>query len=61
MDLKKGGLITTFHKEFRDGVFDLTGKAFTPLHMIEDPLIRPGRDVQEDKAQPIGLPHNNPP
>ena len=39
LDCKKGGLVTARHNELRDGVADLAGKAFTPAHVLDDPLI----------------------
>ena len=39
LDCKKGGLVTARHNEFRDRVEDLAGKAFTPSHVRDDPLI----------------------
>ena len=39
LDCKKGGLVTARHNELRDGVADLAGKAFTPAHVPNDPLI----------------------
>ena len=45
LDFKKGGLIITCHNNLRDGVANLSGKAFTPSHVRHDPLIHPGRTV----------------
>ena len=39
LDCKRGGLVTAHHNELRDGVADLAGKAFTPSHIRDDPLI----------------------
>ena len=39
LECKKGGLVTASHNELRDGVADLAGKAFTPSHGRNDPLI----------------------
>ena len=39
LDCKKSILITNRHNYLRDGVADLTGKAFTPLHVRNNPLI----------------------
>ena len=39
LDCKKGGLITVCHNELRGGVADLTGKAFTPVHVCDNPKI----------------------
>ena len=47
---KKGRLITTFHTDLRDGVAELSGKAFTPSHMNYDHLIHPVHAVREGKA-----------
>ena len=38
-DCKKGILFTTHHKELCDGVYELTGKAFTPSHLCENSLM----------------------
>ena len=40
------------HNELRDGVADLAGKAFTPSHVRNDPLIFTGRAVKRTKATP---------
>ena len=39
LDCKRGGLVTARHNELRDGVTDLAGKAFTPSHVRNNPLI----------------------
>ena len=52
LDCKKGGLITAHHNEIRDGVADLAGKAFTPTHVRDDPLIFSGRAVKRTNAEP---------
>ena len=39
LDCKKGGLVTSRHNKLRDGVSDLAGKAFTPSHVHNNPLI----------------------
>ena len=39
LNCKKGGLVTARHNELREGVADLAGKAFTPAHVRDDPLI----------------------
>ena len=54
LDCKKGGLVTAHHNELRDGVADLAGKAFTPSHVRDDPLIYSGRAVKRTKAAPAG-------
>ena len=40
------------HNELHDGVADLAGKAFTPSHVRDDPLIYSGRAVKRMKATP---------
>ena len=52
LDSKKGGLVTARHNELRDGVVDLAGKAFTPSHVRDDPLMYSGRAVKRTKAAP---------
>ena len=42
LDCKMGGLVTARHNEPRDGVVDLAGKAFTPSHVRNGPLIFAG-------------------
>ena len=42
------------HNELRDGVADLSGKAFTPSHVHDDPLIYQGCAVKRTKAKPAG-------
>ena len=49
-----GGLVMARHNELRDGVADLTGKAFTPSHMRNVPLIYSSRAVKKTKAAPAG-------
>ena len=39
LDFKKGCLVTERHNELLDGVADLSGKAFTPAHVRDNPLI----------------------
>ena len=39
LDCKKGVLIKARHNELCDGVANLAGKAFTPSHVCDDPLI----------------------
>ena len=53
-----GGLVTARHNELRDGVADLAGKAFTPSHVHNDPLIYSGRAVKRTKATPTGASGN---
>ena len=54
--LQKGGLITTHQNELYYGVANLAGKAFTPLHVHDDPLIYPGHAVREGKDLTKNLP-----
>ena len=54
LDCKRGGLVTARHNELRDGFADLAGKAFTPSHVRDDPLIFAGRSVKRTKAKPDG-------
>ena len=54
LDCKKGGLITACHNELRDGVADLAGKAFTPAHVRDDPLIYSGRAMSRTKPKLAG-------
>ena len=35
--MQKGGLVTARHKELRDGLADLAGKAFNPLPRARRP------------------------
>ena len=61
LDCKKCGLITTRHNKIHDGVDDLSVKAFTPLHVRDDPLIHTGCAVQEVNAHTtVTLPTNSP-
>ena len=39
--------------EIRDGVIDLAGKAFTPAHVRDNPLIFAGRAMNRTKATPV--------
>ena len=50
-----------FHNELRDGVVELAGKSFTPLHVHKDPLIHPGRAFLEIESHTMGSFNNNPP
>ena len=45
LTVKKGGLVTARYNKLRDGVADLAGKAFTPSHVRNDPLMYSGCDV----------------
>ena len=47
-------MVTACHNELRDAVSDLDGKAFTPSHVRDDPLILPGRAVKRTKTTPAG-------
>ena len=54
------------HNELRDGVADLSGKAFTPSHVHDEPLIFAGCAVKRTKANPdrtkgTTVPDNTPP
>ena len=51
LECKKGGLVTARHNELRDGVADLAGKAFTPAHMRDNPLIYSGRAMSRTKPK----------
>ena len=46
LEFKKGGLITARHNKIFNGVADLSGKAFTPVHMLDDPKISTGIDMR---------------
>ena len=39
LDCKRVSLVTARHNEIHDGVADLVGKAFTPSHVHDNPLI----------------------
>ena len=54
LDCKKGGLVTARHNELRDGVADLAGKAFTPAHVRDDPLIYSGCAMSRTNTKPAG-------
>ena len=60
LDCKKGGLVTARHNELRDGVSDLAGKAFTPSHVRDNPLIYSGRAMSRTKPMPAGSTKTNP-
>ena len=49
-----GRPVTARHNELQDGVADLAGKAFTPFHVRNDPLIFVGCVVKRPKAKPAG-------
>ena len=52
LDYKRGSLITARHNMLCDGVADLSGKAFTPSHVCNDPLIFAGCAVKRPKSNP---------
>ena len=52
LDCKKVGLVTARHNELCDGVSDLSGKAFTPSLVRDDPIIYSDRSVKRTKATP---------
>ena len=58
-DCKKDGLVTARHNELRDGVAELAGKAFTPSHVRNNPLIYSGCAVKRTKATPAGASGKN--
>ena len=60
LDCKKGGLVTARHNELRDGVADLAGKAFTPSHVRDNPLIYSVRAMSRKKPIPAGSDITNP-
>ena len=45
LDCKKGSILTARHNKLHDGVSDLTAKAFTPVHVRDDPKIFTGCDM----------------
>ena len=51
LDCNKVGLITARHNNLRYGVSDLSGKAFTPTHVRDDPKTFTGRIVQGGGVQ----------
>ena len=60
LDCKKGGLVIVRHNELRDGVADLAGKAFTPSHVRDNPLIYSGRAMSRTNPMPAGSNNTNP-
>ena len=58
LNCKKGGLIKTRQNKLRDGVANLAGKAFTPTHVRDNPIIFTGYAVcgGEAKAKGKGTP-----
>ena len=59
LDCKKGGLVTARHNELREEVADLAGKAFTPSHVRDNPLIYSGRAVNRTNTPPAGAGGNS--
>ena len=49
---KRGGLVTARHNELRDVVANLAGRAFTPSHVRNDPVIYQGCAMTRSKAHP---------
>ena len=45
LDCKNGGLVMECHNELRDGVSNVAGKAFTPAHLRDDPILFTGQAV----------------
>ena len=54
LDCKKGSLVTAWNNDISDEVADLTGKAFTSMHVHNDPLIFTSCAAQRLKAHPDG-------
>ena len=54
LDCKNSGLITARHSKLCDGVADLAGKAFTPMHVRDDPKIFIGRDMRGGESKEKG-------
>ena len=54
LDCKKGGLIMGRHNEFCDGVDELSGKAFNPVHVSNNPKIFTSCAVQGGKTKAKG-------
>ena len=52
--LQESWLVTARHNELCDRVADLAGRAFTPSHVRNDPLIYQGCAVTRSKSQPDG-------
>ena len=52
LEFSKGGLIVVHHNELRDGLANLSGKAFTPAHMRDDPKFFTGHAVRGGRAKP---------
>ena len=60
LDYKKGSLVTARHNEIRDGVADPAGKAFTPSHVCNNPLIYSCHAMSRMKPTPNGSTKPNP-
>ena len=54
LDCRKRGLITAHNNDLRDGVANLSGKAFTPAHVHDDPNIFTGCTVCGGKTKAKG-------
>ena len=54
LNCKRSILITTRHNELQDRAAYLAGKAFTPSHVHDNPLIFAGRAVRRTKAKLVG-------
>ena len=54
LDCKRYGLVMARHNELCDGVADLAGKAFTPSHVCNNPLIYQGCAVKRTETKPAG-------
>ena len=58
LDCRKDGLVTARRNELHDRVADLAGKAFTPSHVHDDPLIYSGSTMKRKKATPARASRN---
>ena len=54
LDCKKGGLVTARHNKLCEGLSYLDGKAFTPSHVRDDPLVYSCCAVKRTKVTPAG-------
>ena len=61
LDCKTGGLVTARHNELHGGVSNLSGKAFTPMHMYDDPKLFTVRAVRGGKNKAKGKGKGAPP
>ena len=52
LDCNRGGLVTAFQNDLRDGFMDLAGKAFTPSHVFNHPLVFEGCAVKRPEENP---------